>query len=153
MLAYHRDAPVHPFQEIKESLMRKEAAGMIPLGLDLGDGAAKDADADADDKDASEVATAFVAGQDEYVTAEIKAIDLGGDADDDDENGEDDEQQGLLEGESSSEEEDDDDEEEESDALADIMDMLGLGKIADDAKWLNMSRHNPKKKKLEPRVS
>merc|ERR1711998_571582 len=67
---------------------------------------------------------------------------MGVEADDEDEEGEDDEEQGLLEGES---------EEEESDALADILDMLGLGAIAEDAKWLNMTLHNSKKKRLEAR--
>merc|ERR1711998_612462 len=138
------------FQEIKESLQRKEAQGMGSLGLDLGaDPAADSADADPDAQ-VAEAATAFVAGQDEYVTAEIKVLDTEVEADDEDEEGEDDEEQGLLEGGSSSDDEEES-EEEESDALADILDMLGLGAIAEDAKWLNMTLHNEKKKRLEPR--
>lgn len=150
--AYHRETEVRPFKEINDAIKLKQQAEGVKSEEVEGEGGDTE-DVEGESEEDSEV----LPGQDVYEDKEIDVVDASQELEDlgeAEEAPEDEEKAPLMAPESDSEpepEEEVDEEEEAKEAINKFWDLLGLGKIADDAFWLVMTKHDPIKKRISKR--
>ena len=159
MMAYHREAEIQPFKIMHQA---KEAQALERGGNPEHSAAAERAGSDEQKKSQSlgEKDRLPLLGQADYATATVDVID--GDVNDFSIDGNSvvvAEEEALLgqdSADSEDDETDDDDEVQDDKAQAEeaynnILSLIGMGKIAEDAMWMNMTSYDTKRKKLRRR--